>query len=300
MILIMDTELLTDFIIYLATVLAGVLLGNSAVYMFNHMPGKWFLDYDGSLPGSGSEGDTGGDSSGGSSPSDVHVSVSGDGSCDSQDRRTTDVFGASGPESLIDGRGRDSGPDAYRPQRVRSTPWKYLFSMLFIAVGLYLVRDDWIYTVAVLASCWILLELSIADIKYRIVPDQLLVLLAVSSVGLIQYHAGWQDMLSGAALGIGIMGATALLGRALYRRDAVGGGDIRLFAVLGLLLGTKGVLAVFMISALISGAHMTVMLAAGKIRRKDAVPMVPYIAAAAAIYLIFIWPHVDAVLSVFL
>jgi molecular chaperone HtpG len=54
-------------------------------------------------------------------------------------------------------------------------------------------------------------------------------LLAVSAVGFIQYHTGWQDMLAGAALGTGIVGATALLGRALYKRDAVGGGDIKLF-----------------------------------------------------------------------
>ena len=271
----MGIEITISIIKYLITVLAGILLGNSAVYIFNHMPGQWFLDYDEKLPDD-------------------------NGAAGQNEGPKTDIFGAAGPESLIDGRGKNSGADFYRPQRVRSTPWKYLFSMLFIAIGLYLVQDDWIYTIAVLIVCWILLELSIADIKYRIVPDQLVILLAVSAVGLIQYHTGWQDMLSGAALGMGIMGATALLGRAIYRRDAVGGGDIKLFASLGLVLGTKGVLAVFMLSAMISGAHMVILLAARKIKRKDTIPMVPYIALAAAIYLIFIWPHIDSVLAAFI
>ena len=278
---------------YLGTVLSGILLGNSAVYLFNHMPGKWFLDYGEKLPGrkyggSDKEQDAG----------------SGMFRTDSEQNRDpesrTDMFGAAGPESLIDGRGKNSGSDTYRPQRVRSTPWKYLFSMLFIAIGLYLVNDDWTYTAAVLAACWILLELTIADIKYRVVPDQLLILLAVSAVGFIQYHTGWQDMLAGAGLGIGIIGATALLGRAMYKRDAVGGGDIKLFAVLGLMLGTRGVLAVFMLSALLSGAHMVFLLAAHKIKRKDTIPMVPYIAVSAALYLVFIWPHIDKVMSAFL
>lgn len=268
----MDVELVISLIKYLCTVIAGILLGNGAVYLFNHMPGQWFLDYDEKMPDEQKD-------------------------AVQENEPKTDVFGAAGPESLIDGRGKDSGPDTYRPQRVRSTPWKYLFSMLFIAIGLYLVQDDWIYAIAVMIVCWILLELSIADIKYRIVPDQLVILLAVSAVGLIQYHTGWLDMLCGASLGLGIMGATALLGRSLYHRDAVGGGDIRLFAALGLVLGTKGVLAVFMLSALMSGAHMVILLAAHKIKRKDTIPMVPYIAAAAAIYLIFIWPHIDAVMS---
>ncbi|MBR3147442.1 MAG: prepilin peptidase [Eubacterium sp.] len=228
----MDTELIISIIKYLAAVLAGVLLGNGAVYLFNHMPAEWFCDY-------------------GSEPS-------------------------------------EEMKDPYT-QRVKSTPWKYYFSMFFVAVGLYLVRDDWAYAVAALLIIWILLELSISDIKYRIVPDQLLALLAVSAVGTIQYHRGWQDMLLGAVLGLGITGMSALIGKAAYRRETVGGGDIKLFAALGLVLGVRGVVIVFMLSALMSGAHMVYLLARRKIGRKDTIPMVPYISAAAFIYLVFIW-----------
>ena len=103
----MDTDLIISIIKYLATVLAAVLLGNGAVYLFNHMPAEWFCDYS-------------------SEPS----------------------------EEL---------KDPYT-QRVKSTPWKYYFSMLFIVSGLYLVRDDWVYTVASMLITWILLELSISDI----------------------------------------------------------------------------------------------------------------------------------------
>lgn len=228
----MDTELIISIIKYLVTVLAAVFLGNGAVYLFNHMPARWFCDYD------------------------------------------------EEPSNEL--------KDPYT-QRVKSTPWKYYFTMLFIVIGLYLVRNDWVYTIAVMLIIWILLELSISDIKYRIVPDQLVFLLAVSAVGTIQYHMGWMDMLCGAALGTGIMALTALIGKAMYRRDAVGGGDIKLFAALGLVLGVRGVLVVFMLSALIAGAHMVWLLARKKIKRKDTIPMVPYISATAGIYLVFIW-----------
>ncbi len=232
-------EILVQVIKYLIAVILGVVLGNSAVYMFNHMPAAWFCDY-------------------GEEPS-------------------------------------DELKDPYT-QRVKSTPWKYTFSMLFVAAGLYLVRDDWVYALAVLVILWLLLEMSISDIKYRIVPDQLLVLLAVSAAGVIQYRS-WQDMLYGAAAGFLIMGMTALLGKALYRRDAVGGGDIKLFSALGLLLGLRGVLFVFMLSALLSGAGLAYLLAKKKIKRTDTVPMVPFIAAAAGIYLLFISQRIDFILS---
>ena len=225
----MDTAVIIQIIKYLVIVLAAVLMGNGAVYLFNHMPSGWFLDY-----------------------------------------------------------GEEKKEEAYT-QRVKSTPWKYCFSMLFVAIGLYLVRDDWVYAMAVMVISWILLEFAMSDIKYRIVPDQLLIMLAVSAVGVIQYHQGALDMLYGALLGFGIMGMTALLGKAMYRREAVGGGDIKLFAALGLVLGVKGALIVFMLSALLSGAHMVLLLARKKIKRKDTIPMVPYISAAAGIYLVFIW-----------
>ena len=55
------------------------------------------------------------------------------------------------------------------------------------------------------------------------------------------------------------------------------------------MLGVTGVLFVFAASALISGAHLVILLCTHKIKRKDTIPMVPYISVAAAIYLIFIW-----------
>lgn len=43
----MDTGMTALAIIIkaLAGVLAGILMGNGAVYLFNHMPAKWFTDY---------------------------------------------------------------------------------------------------------------------------------------------------------------------------------------------------------------------------------------------------------------
>ena len=244
----MDTGLITDIIKYLCAVLLGVLFGNGAVYLFNHMPAEWFCDY-------------------GESVAEKEKAES-----------KPDFFGSAVKDIS----------DPYK-QRVRSYPWKYVFSMFFVAAGLYLVRLDWAFALASVFVLWILLELTISDIKYRIVPDQLIVLLAVSAVGFVQYHSSWKDMLYGAAAGLAIMGFTALLGKALYRRESVGGGDIKLFGAIGLILGLRGVLLVFALTALISGGVLVFLLAAGKIKTKDTIPMVPFIAASAAIYLIFVW-----------
>ena len=90
-------------------------------------------------------------------------------------------------------------------QRVRSTPWKYVFTGFFICCGIYLGLRDPAYALPALAAMWLLLEMSIADLKYMIVPDQLVLLLGVTSLGFITRHRGGPlDAVWGALLGFGV------------------------------------------------------------------------------------------------
>lgn len=184
-------------------------------------------------------------------------------------------------------------------QRVKSYPWKYTFTMLFVVLNIKLVMDDWQFAIGAICVIWLLLEMSIADIKYRIVPDQLILLLTVCALGFIPYLGGWKPCLMGAAIGFGIMGATALLGKMAYKRDALGGGDIKLFTSLGLILGPVGILCILVMTTLISAGHMVYLLASKKIKRTDTVPMVPYIAIASTIYLVFLWGQAEVFFDIF-
>ena len=145
-------------------------------------------------------------------------------------------------------------------QRVRSTPWKYLFTGLFTMIGLLVGPREPLYALAVLPTCWLLLEMSIADIKYRIVPDQLIMLLVVCGMGFIPYHKeGPMEGFFGALLGFGIMLIIAVVGKLVYRKDTLGGGDIKLLAVIGFYFGLPVGLFV-MAAACALGACATLLL----------------------------------------
>ena len=173
-------------------------------------------------------------------------------------------------------------------QRVKSVPWKYIFSMLFVVLNIRLVLLDPQYALAATAALWLLLEMAIADRKYRIVPDQLIALLAGTGFGFFPYLS-LKECALGAAVGFGFMGAIALLGKLAYKREALGGGDIKLFTALGLITGPSGVILIFLATALLSAGHMVFLLARRKIKRTDTLPMVPYIAVCAGLYLVFFW-----------
>ena len=83
-------------------------------------------------------------------------------------------------------------------------------------------------------------------------------------IGLYPFHGNWLDCLIGGAVGFGVMGFVAILGKMAYRRDTLGGGDIKLFASLGLITGLNGILIIFVIATLISAAHLIWLLARKK------------------------------------
>ena len=174
-------------------------------------------------------------------------------------------------------------------QRVKSTPWKYVFTGFFVVIGITLGLQNPLYAFPALIAIWLLLEMSIADIKYMIVPDQLIMLLVITGLGFISHHVfGIMDCLVGAAVGFGVMLLIAVIGRLMYKKPAVGGADVKLFAALGLVLGTDGIVAVFVISTFLSSGHFIWMMVRKGAKLTDERPMVPYIAAAATIYLVIL------------
>lgn len=174
-------------------------------------------------------------------------------------------------------------------QRVKSTPWKFIFTGFFIVVGVKLGLSDPNYAFAAVIAMWLLLEMSIADIKYMIVPDQFILLLLVCGIGLIPSLDGsLKSSIAGACAGLLVLGLMAIIGRLIYKKTAVGGADIKLFTVLGLLTGLSGIIFIFVTSTFASAGHFVILLIRKKAKRTDRRPMVPYVAAAAAFYMVFL------------
>ena len=178
-------------------------------------------------------------------------------------------------------------------QRVKSMPWKYIFSMLFVVLNMTLIREDLQFALASSFTLWLLLELAIADVKYNILPDQLIILLAVCSVGFIPYKDGVWEILSGGLIAFVIIFVIALMGKLCYRKNTMGGGDIKLFTAIGLICGSFGSIFILIGSYMLLALHAIFLLiyaaAKPKYNLKKYLPMAPYIAIITAIYLIFFW-----------
>jgi leader peptidase (prepilin peptidase)/N-methyltransferase len=136
---------------------------------------------------------------------------------------------------------------------------------------------------------YVLLFLSFVDLDYRILPDRVTLpgivagLIAAPATGLTTFP----ESLIGAAVGGGALYLIALAGSAVFGKESMGGGDIKLAAMLGAFLGWRDVI-VFLFLAFFVGAVVGVtVLAARRSEADHTVPFGPFIALGAFVTMVW-------------
>jgi len=134
-----------------------------------------------------------------------------------------------------------------------------------------------------------LITISGIDFFFKIIPDELSLSLIV--LGLLasplNYDLGpeWKFRLINSVAG-GTVGFLSLFligcaGEKLFHKETMGGGDVKLLAGIGAMIGLSKTLSTLFLGSLLGSVLGIVLIAAGKIERKDYIPFGPFLAAAA-------------------
>lgn len=175
-------------------------------------------------------------------------------------------------------------------QRVKGFPWRWIYAAGFSCLLIRLSFFDVQFAAAGLFACWALLIIGLADLKYMIIPDQFVIMLAISAFGFIPYQSGLMQPFLGALIGGGVMLMVGVLGGAAFKKEVLGFGDVKLFACLGLALGLTGTVVVLIGASLLSGIGAAIALASGRAKKDDAKPLGPYICGMGIFYIFIVWP----------
>ncbi len=170
--------------------------------------------------------------------------------------------------------------------------WRYPLVELgtgFLFVGLLFYFGPTFQAVRYSVFCSLLMVISLIDLQHRIIPDELS--LGGIVIGFLFSFGGsdltWIDSL----LGIGIGGGSFLLVAWLYQRfsgqEGLGGGDIKLLAMIGAWLGFQSILSVILISSALGSLMGLFLLLSRRGGLKSAIPFGPFLAAAAVICVFF-------------
>ena len=187
------------------------------------------------------------------------------------------------------------GPEHQAPRVfMRKQGWPASLFLCITAVLLFLRFGAGIESAALVLFCVVLSMISLADTRFSIIPDELLivggVLAVVSAIpaALTQNSLmGWLSPLLGAALGAGIVLALNGIARLFYKRDALGMGDVKLLAVCGLACGLSGVVYAAVLTLFLAGGSFVLLMALKKLSSDEYHPLGPYIVLATVLTLCF-------------
>jgi len=133
----------------------------------------------------------------------------------------------------------------------------------------------------------ILLGIAITDARHYLIPDEYNWTGLVLGLGLSLTAGvpGFIEGVLGAATGFALLYAVGLVGGWVFKEEAMGGGDIKMMAMVGAFVGWKGVLLTIFAGALFGSLVYVPLLVLGK--RKRHVPFGVFLAMGATVAFVF-------------
>lgn len=199
----------------------------------------------------------------------------------------------------------DETPDA-RHDAPRAGKWAMVISAVVLAAVFSILENRFGFGVKSVCLCLfstVLVMITLSDIRYCIIPDELIIAGCIlATVAVFPGILAGTDLLSclspvfGAAVGAGIILAINLLGRILYKKDALGMGDLKLMSICGIVCGASGTVIAMLAGIFAAGIWFGVGIALKRVRSESYLPLGPFLVFGTLFTLCF-RPMVDAFLA---
>lgn len=163
-------------------------------------------------------------------------------------------------------------------------------SLLFCAVTALQDDSDYSFLPLALTVIAVLIVAGVIDFEHKIIPDKLTIFLLVFALILHWWQDGMNVMFNFLAVAVAVAvvtGIIALVGRLIFKRTALGWGDVKLLTALGAAFGIMplaGIIALSSVLGIIFG-----IAGAVKHKEKIAVQEIPYGAFIALSGIVYIF-----------
>ena len=136
---------------------------------------------------------------------------------------------------------------------------------------------------------WVLIALTLIDIKKQLLPDDITLPLLWSGI-LLSFFNIFTDLTSsviGAMAGYMILWSIYQLFKLLTKKEGMGFGDFKLLAALGAWVGFDYLPQIILISSVVGSIIGISMLVIGRTKQQQPIPFGPYLAVAGWIALLW-------------
>ena len=139
----------------------------------------------------------------------------------------------------------------------------------------------------------LLIVISMIDLKHMMIPDGLIITGLIIGIAKLVvtiftgYFDSWLSYVIGFFAGGLPLLLIALICAYVLKKEAIGGGDIKLMAMAGLITGWK-LIAVAYLTGIVAGALISIILMATKIKKRgDEIPFGPFLSLGIVISIFF-------------
>jgi leader peptidase (prepilin peptidase) / N-methyltransferase len=145
-----------------------------------------------------------------------------------------------------------------------------------------------ITTVAYLFFTLALLAITLIDLEHRIIPDAITLPGTVIGLLLVNWtHVTWVEALIGASLGFALLFFVGLVYEKVTGVEGMGGGDVKMAAMMGAFLGWKGIFLTIFFGSFLGSIAGIITMARGRGGRRTALPFGTFLAPA-AVFVLFL------------
>ena len=144
---------------------------------------------------------------------------------------------------------------------------------------------------------WVLVALTVIDLDFQLLPDVLTFTGTLLAVAAALLGPGARHALLGMVVGSGYLWLFAWIWATFLKREGMGGGDIKLAAMFGALVGPIGAFLTITLAALAGSIAGAILMARGRGSMRTELPFGTMLAPGAMV--VFLWGDrlVDAYLS---
>ena len=153
-----------------------------------------------------------------------------------------------------------------------------------------------VWTAVTVAAVYALIVLSVIDFHFMIIPDRCSLGLIVLGLAFAwtnpNFNGVWwqKELASLLGAGVGLFGvlAIAFIGTWIFKKEAMGGGDVKLMGGIGALIGWEGVITTIVFASFFGLVYAVfLMIFQGK-KGGDAIPFGPFLSLGALINLFYL------------
>ena len=175
-------------------------------------------------------------------------------------------------------------------------PISMQYPLVELVTGILTVLFVWklgisVWTAVQLTAVYFLIILSVIDLELMIIPDRFSLGLIVLGVAFAwcnpNFHGLWWEKILASLLGagVGLFGvlAIALLGTWIFKKEAMGGGDVKLMAGIGAFIGWQGVITTVVMGSFFGLVYAVYAMIRYRKKGGDAIPFGPFLSLGALV-----------------